>query len=109
MLPFKKGAFHLAVQGQLPIVPVVFSKYSFFYNKYERKFKSGKQVCFGHACTAVLTITLHFAKYNRTSIFRWLRHRASVGSDRDERHDHGQCVSISRTCPYRNDESVRDD
>jgi len=44
MLPFKKGAFHLAVQGQIPIVPVVFSKYSFFYNKHEKKFRSGGYV-----------------------------------------------------------------
>jgi lysophosphatidate acyltransferase len=27
MLPFKKGAFHLAVQSQLPIVPVVCENY----------------------------------------------------------------------------------
>jgi len=44
MLPFKKGAFHLAVQGQIPIVPVVFSKYSYFYNKHERKFRGGGYV-----------------------------------------------------------------
>jgi len=40
MLPFKKGAFHLAVQGQIPIVPVVFSAYSFFYSKPEKRFLS---------------------------------------------------------------------
>jgi len=40
MLPFKKGAFHLAVQSQIPIVPIVFSAYSFFYNKPEKKFLS---------------------------------------------------------------------
>jgi len=38
LLPFKKGAFHLAIQGQLPIVPVVFSSYAPFYNKKEKKF-----------------------------------------------------------------------
>ncbi|KAG2468834.1 CO4 protein, partial [Polypterus senegalus] len=38
MLPFKRGAFHLAVQAQVPIVPVVMSSYKDFYNKKERKF-----------------------------------------------------------------------
>ncbi|XP_050724968.1 1-acyl-sn-glycerol-3-phosphate acyltransferase alpha-like isoform X2 [Eriocheir sinensis] len=30
MLPFKKGAFHLAVEGQLPILPIVYSSYRGF-------------------------------------------------------------------------------
>lgn len=30
LLPFKKGAFHLAVQAQVPIQPVVISHYSGF-------------------------------------------------------------------------------
>lgn len=32
MLPFKKGAFHLAVEGQLPILPIVYSSYRGFLN-----------------------------------------------------------------------------
>ncbi|XP_046567481.1 1-acyl-sn-glycerol-3-phosphate acyltransferase alpha-like [Haliotis rubra] len=31
--PFKKGAFHLAVQAQVPVVPVVFSGYPFYEKK----------------------------------------------------------------------------
>ncbi|KAL4219089.1 1-acyl-sn-glycerol-3-phosphate acyltransferase alpha [Mactra antiquata] len=42
MMPFKKGAFHLAVQAQIPVVPVVFSSYSEFYNKKDKKFTTGK-------------------------------------------------------------------
>ncbi|CAF0790331.1 unnamed protein product [Brachionus calyciflorus] len=38
LLPFKKGAFHLAIQAQVPIVCVVTSSYSNFYNKKEKKF-----------------------------------------------------------------------
>ncbi|KAK2888091.1 hypothetical protein Q8A73_019539 [Channa argus] len=41
LLPFKKGAFHLAVQAQVPIIPVVFSSYSNFYLRKEKLFKSG--------------------------------------------------------------------
>ncbi|PAA52791.1 hypothetical protein BOX15_Mlig001194g4 [Macrostomum lignano] len=37
---FKKGAFHLAVQAQVPVVPVVFSSYSNFYSKRQRRFDS---------------------------------------------------------------------
>lgn len=29
---FKKGAFHVAIQGQVPILPVVFSSYQTFLN-----------------------------------------------------------------------------
>ncbi|ROT78907.1 1-acyl-sn-glycerol-3-phosphate acyltransferase alpha [Penaeus vannamei] len=32
MLPFKKGAFHLAIEGQLPVLPVVYSSYRGFLN-----------------------------------------------------------------------------
>ncbi|GFO00686.1 1-acyl-sn-glycerol-3-phosphate acyltransferase [Plakobranchus ocellatus] len=44
LLPFKKGAFHLAVQGQVPIIPVVFSSYDNFYNKKEKRFNEGKVI-----------------------------------------------------------------
>ncbi|XP_076964888.1 1-acyl-sn-glycerol-3-phosphate acyltransferase beta isoform X2 [Callospermophilus lateralis] len=41
LLPFKKGAFHLAVQAQVPIVPVVYSSFSSFYNLKTKLFTSG--------------------------------------------------------------------
>ncbi|KAM4527269.1 1-acyl-sn-glycerol-3-phosphate acyltransferase beta [Odontesthes bonariensis] len=41
LLPFKKGAFHLAVQAQVPIIPVVFSSYSNFYLRKDKQFNSG--------------------------------------------------------------------
>ncbi|EPS40301.1 hypothetical protein H072_5898 [Dactylellina haptotyla CBS 200.50] len=42
MLPFKKGAFHLAVQAQVPIVPVVIQNYSHILNLKALSFESGK-------------------------------------------------------------------
>lgn len=41
MLPFKKGAFHLAVQGQFPIVPMVMENYNSIYSPEEKRFESG--------------------------------------------------------------------
>lgn len=43
MLPFKKGAFNIAVMAQVPIVPVVFKRYD-FYEKIIHKFQPGKYV-----------------------------------------------------------------
>jgi lysophosphatidate acyltransferase len=40
---FKKGAFHLAVNNQLPILPVVFSSY-YFMSKSRRRFDPGIQI-----------------------------------------------------------------
>lgn len=41
VLPFKKGAFHLAVQAQVPIVPVVVANYSGILNVKKKVFNSG--------------------------------------------------------------------
>ncbi|EGV95251.1 1-acyl-sn-glycerol-3-phosphate acyltransferase alpha [Cricetulus griseus] len=48
MLPFKRGAFHLAVQAQVPIVPIVMSSYQDFYCKKERRFTSAGEQSNGH-------------------------------------------------------------
>lgn len=42
--PFKKGAFHVAVNAQLPILPLVFSSYYHFMSKAEKRFNSGKDI-----------------------------------------------------------------
>ncbi|XP_007459078.1 PREDICTED: uncharacterized protein LOC103080863 [Lipotes vexillifer] len=41
LLPFKKGAFYLAIQAQVPIIPVVYSSFSSFYNYRTKLFTSG--------------------------------------------------------------------
>ena len=41
LLPFKKGAFHLAVQAQVPIVPVVCANYANVLNLKKRRFNPG--------------------------------------------------------------------
>ncbi|CAJ0940048.1 unnamed protein product, partial [Mesorhabditis belari] len=44
MLPFKKGAFNIAVKAQVPIVPIVCSNYSPFYSKKDKYFHSDGEV-----------------------------------------------------------------
>ncbi|NXP54978.1 PLCA acyltransferase, partial [Heliornis fulica] len=44
MLPFKRGAFQLAVRAQVPIIPVVISSYHDFYNQKEKRFTPGKSI-----------------------------------------------------------------
>ncbi|KAJ3067102.1 1-acylglycerol-3-phosphate O-acyltransferase [Podochytrium sp. JEL0797] len=41
LLPFKKGAFHLAVSAQIPIIPVVASSYHSIYNLKNLLFEGG--------------------------------------------------------------------
>ncbi|KAG2173890.1 hypothetical protein INT44_000003 [Umbelopsis vinacea] len=41
MLPFKKGAFHMAVQAGVPIVPIVIANYNHLYDSKAKRFNSG--------------------------------------------------------------------
>lgn len=54
LLPFKKGAFHLAVQAGVPIVPVVAANYSHVLYLKTFTFRSGKIPCKGKIATPQL-------------------------------------------------------
>ena len=41
LLPFKKGAFHLALAGEYPIVPIVFCTYHDIYDTKRWRFEGG--------------------------------------------------------------------
>ncbi|KAI9495413.1 hypothetical protein BDB00DRAFT_760191 [Zychaea mexicana] len=42
LLPFKKGAFYMAVQAGVPIVPIVVENYYHLYDSKSKRFNSGK-------------------------------------------------------------------
>lgn len=44
LLPFKKGAFHLAKQANIPVVPVAVSNYSTIFNSTDKVFNRGEIV-----------------------------------------------------------------
>ncbi|VDK42857.1 unnamed protein product [Anisakis simplex] len=44
LLPFKKGAFNIAVKAAIPIIPIVISSYKPFYDKEKRYFNSSGYV-----------------------------------------------------------------
>ncbi|VDN27689.1 unnamed protein product, partial [Gongylonema pulchrum] len=44
MLPFKKGAFIIAQEAKIPVVPIVFSSYKPFYRRADCKFDYGGHV-----------------------------------------------------------------
>lgn len=44
LLPFKKGAFYLAIQAQLPIIPVVISSYKSFLDHKIKIFDDGEHI-----------------------------------------------------------------
>ncbi|XP_052660059.1 LOW QUALITY PROTEIN: 1-acyl-sn-glycerol-3-phosphate acyltransferase alpha-like [Harpia harpyja] len=58
MLPFKRGAFQLAVKAQVPIIPVVISSYCDFHNQKEKRFRPGN----GRFQASLLSLPLDFSQ-----------------------------------------------
>ena len=58
LLPFRKGAFHLAIQAKVPIVPVVVANYSYVLNVSKLIFRSGTIPVKGAISVFVLLLLL---------------------------------------------------
>jgi 1-acyl-sn-glycerol-3-phosphate acyltransferase len=58
LLPFKKGAFHIAMQNKLPIVPVIISPYTFI-NDEKKIFNHGNNEAQSCTLTYVKLIEIH--------------------------------------------------
>lgn len=75
MLPFKKGAFHLAVQGGFPIVPMVCENYYSLYASGIKRFEAGELVVkgilfsFQEIVWANLSLILTPIRYSTTAYF----------------------------------------
>lgn len=63
LLPFKKGAFHLAIQAQVPIVPVVAANYSHVLYIKEFVFNSGKIPCKGRSSSRRTGVRARLTKW----------------------------------------------
>lgn len=59
--PFKKGAFHSAISAQLPVTPVVFSRY-YFLDRPTMRFDQGNFLC---------NLVLEGLLRNKWKVYRW--------------------------------------
>lgn len=93
LLPFKKGAFHLAVQSGVPIVPVVVANYSHVLYVKNLVFNSGKIPVKG-----TLTKHSHFYLYNsRERKEKCINDTCSPGPHPHHQPHHRRC---RRTHPF---------
>lgn len=83
LLPFKKGAFHLAIQAGVPIVPVVVANYSHVLHVRGRSFEQG-----------LIKIKVRLPIYPNLTIREWgltLWSGKGIGADSHEGHDGRRC------------------
>jgi len=73
LLPFKKGAFHVALDGKLPILPVVISQYDFLDHKL-MKFSPGK-------VTIKVLPRIETSEYSKENINDLVRHTEVIMSE----------------------------
>jgi lysophosphatidate acyltransferase len=67
-LPFKKGAFHVAITCQAPIVPVVFSPY-YFINHHNRFHSGGKCISLPSSTNLNRCTLEHIQNFKKSCIF----------------------------------------
>ncbi|XP_060522655.1 1-acyl-sn-glycerol-3-phosphate acyltransferase alpha [Cylas formicarius] len=94
--PFKKGAFHLAISAQLPILPVTFSRY-YFLDKETKRFDSG--VVIVNALDAIDTKGMTFG--NLDDLMENVRDKMSA-SFRDSTKEVLDMVHHNNLCSQKN-------
>jgi lysophosphatidate acyltransferase len=96
LLPFKKGAFHLAIKAGVPIVPLVVENYSHILNIRALRFNSGtiqiKGMVPSHPGLPGQFISLKLFTHDQHSMMKLTDvSPISSSTDRDEKHDHRGC------------------
>lgn len=69
-LPFKKGAFHMAVQAQVPIIPTVTENYSYVLNVKAKRFNAGKVRIRGELLSVNANLVLMYSS-SETYSYHW--------------------------------------
>uniref|UniRef100_A0A915LLB0 1-acyl-sn-glycerol-3-phosphate acyltransferase n=1 Tax=Meloidogyne javanica TaxID=6303 RepID=A0A915LLB0_MELJA len=90
LLPFKKGAFNIAVQAQFPIIPIVISDYTPFYSKKEKYFYSGGKLEYNDVCQLCENVQQKMAQeYEKISeeAANKMKKNSVVGNERDSSYE----------------------
>lgn len=72
--PFKKGAFHVAIDAQIPILPVVFSSYTTFLDDDKKNLTSGQSI--------VKNIISAITYYNTSNYRKHFDNNVTTNTDR---------------------------
>lgn len=102
MLPFKKGAFNIAVDAQFDIVPVVISDYEPFYSKAKRYFRpNGKIIVQVMDPISTVGVRRFLHSFSAKSAQFFIIFAVCIISE-----DHGRSLNAVRTGEKSNDGSL---